>query len=88
MPPQAQFCQNMDCPARGQMGKGNIPVHSKQDERYRCKVCGRTFTAGKGTAFFGLKKEAGLVVLVSTRLAHGCPVCVNSSRHFFLEIGV
>ena len=74
MHPQEQFCQNNDCPARGRVGKGNITVHSKKDQRFRCKVCGHTFTAGKGTAFFGLKKDAGLVVIVITLLAHGCPI--------------
>lgn len=74
MHPQEQFCQNMDCPARGQIGKGNILVHSQKDQRYRCKVCGRTFTTSKGTAFFGLKKETELVVLVITLLVHGCPI--------------
>jgi len=74
MHPQEQFCQNMDCPARGQSGKGNITVHSKKDQRYRCKVCQRTFTASKGTVLFGLKKNAELVVIVVTLLAHGCPI--------------
>ena len=29
MDPQAQFCHNPDCPARGQLGLGNIRVHSR-----------------------------------------------------------
>jgi hypothetical protein len=28
MNPQDTFCPNIDCPARGQTGKGNIGVHS------------------------------------------------------------
>ena len=74
MHPQAQFCQNSDCPARGQAGQGNITVHSKKDQRYRCTVCRRTFTWRKGTALFGLKKNAELFTLVITLLAHGCPI--------------
>ncbi|HEY5728984.1 MAG TPA: hypothetical protein VIS72_02975 [Anaerolineales bacterium] len=74
MHPQEQFCQNNDCPARGQIGKGNITVHSQKDQRYRCKVCERTFTARKGTAMFGLKKDAQLFTLVITLLSHGCPI--------------
>lgn len=74
MHPQTQFCQNKDCPARGQIGKGNITVHSKKERRYRCKVCGRTFTASKGTAFFGLKTNDEIVVIVITLLSHGCPI--------------
>jgi transposase-like protein len=45
MNPQEIFCPNMDCPARGQTGKGNIHVHSQQDKRYICDVCEQTFSA-------------------------------------------
>ena len=74
MHPQEQFCQNVDCPARGQPGKGNITIHSKKAQRYRCTVCKRTFTTNQGTALFGLKKNAELFVLVITLLAYGCPI--------------
>ncbi len=74
MDPQAQFCHNPDCPARGQIGKGNIGVHSRQEGRYLCHVCGRTFTASKGTAFYRLRTTKEIVVIVVTLLAHGCPV--------------
>jgi len=74
MHPQGQFCHNKDCPARGQIGKGNITIHSQKDQRYRCTVCGSTFTSTKGTALFGLKKNAELFVIVITLLAYGCPV--------------
>jgi len=74
MHPQTQFCQNNDCPARGQTGKGNITVHSKKEQRYRCKVCGQTFTDSKGTMFFGMKKDSELVVIVITLLSYGCPI--------------
>ena len=74
MHPQTQFCQNKACPARGQIGKGNITVHSKKNKRYRCKVCKRTFTSSKGTMLFGLKKDTELVVIVVTLLSYGCPI--------------
>lgn len=74
MHPQVQFCQNKDCPARGQIGKGNITVHSKKNKRYRCKVCKRTFTSSKGTMLYGLKKDTELVVIVVTLLSYGCPI--------------
>jgi transposase-like protein len=74
MDPQAQFCHNPDCTARGQLGLGNISVHSRKDRRYRCSTCGRTFPATRGTPFYRLKKSADLVTLVITLLCHGCPV--------------
>ncbi len=32
-------CPNEDCPAEGQVGKGNINVHSRTEAGYRCTVC-------------------------------------------------
>jgi transposase-like protein len=74
MHPQEQFFHNKDYPARGQIGKRDIAIHSQKDHRYRCTVCGRTFTSTKGSALFGLKKNAELIVIVITLLAYGCPV--------------
>jgi transposase-like protein len=74
MNPCEQFCPNPDCKARGEVGAGNIGVHSKKERRYLCKSCGKTFSESKGTPFYYLKKGSDLVVLVVTLLAHGCPV--------------
>src|SRR5437588_3193739 len=74
MDPQSQFCHNPDCTARGQLGLGNISVHSRKDRRYRCSTCGRTFAATRDTPFYRLKKSADLVTLVITLLCHGCPI--------------
>jgi transposase-like protein len=74
MDPQSQSCHNPDCTARGQLGLGNISVHSRKERRYRCSVCGRTFAATRDTPFFRLKKSVDLVTLVITLLCHGCPV--------------
>jgi transposase-like protein len=67
------FCPNADCPATGQTGKGNIVVHSRRNQRYKCKECQKTFTATKGTPFYRLRRTTNLVVQVVTLLAHGCP---------------
>jgi transposase-like protein len=72
--PQTVFCHNPDCPARGQVGKGNIGVFSQKDRRYVCHVCGQTFSANKGTAFYRLRTAKEFIVIVITLLAHGCPV--------------
>ena len=74
MDPQQVFCPNRACPARGQTGQGNIGVHSRKEQRYRCRVCGKTFGARTGTAFYRLRTAEETVTLVVTLLAHGCPL--------------
>ena len=73
MNPQTQFCHNPDCRARGQVGQGNIRVHSQVEQHYRCTTCGHTFAATQGTPFYRLRTAADLVTLVLTLLCHGCP---------------
>src|SRR5947209_2610023 len=68
------FCPNLPCMARGQVGQGNIVIHGRQRPRYRCKTCGKTFSAKEGTMFAGLRKPTEVIVLVVTLLAYGCPV--------------
>lgn len=74
MNPQQIFCPNMECPARGQIGKGNIHVHSQKDKRYFCEVCQQTFSANKGTLFYRLRYDPTIVMYVIILLAYGCPV--------------
>ena len=71
---QAAFCPNLACEARGQVGKGNIVSHGEQRQRYKCKACGKTFSARAGTMFAGLRSETELVVIVVSLLANGCPL--------------
>jgi hypothetical protein len=33
MNPQTQFCHNPECHARGQVGQGNLRVHSRREQR-------------------------------------------------------
>jgi len=68
------FCPNLDCIARGKVGQGNIVSHGKKRARYRCKTCGKTFSAQAGTMFEGLRKPKELIVIVVTLLAYGCPI--------------
>jgi len=49
-------------------------VHSQKDRRYKCQVCGKTFSITHGTAFYRLRTWPETVTLVITLLAHGCPV--------------
>lgn len=74
MDPTQAFCPNLDCPARGQRGKGNIGIHSRKEGRFRCRQCGKTLAATKGTAWYRLRTAAEEVRIVITLLAHGCPL--------------
>jgi len=74
MNPQDVFCPNMECPARGQTGTGNIHVHSQKDKRFVCEVCQDTFTISKGTIFYRLRHDPKTVMCVIILLAYGCPV--------------
>src|SRR5256884_3173106 len=68
------FGPNMACSARGQSGKGNIVIHDRNRQRYRCKACKATFSARRGTMFEGLRKPVDLIVIVVTLLSYGCPI--------------
>lgn len=68
------FCPNIECPARGQSGRGNINVHSVKEKRCYCQVCEKTFSVSPGSIFYRLKTEPQTVILVLTLLAYGCPV--------------
>src|SRR5258708_36900185 len=74
MDTSSQFCPNLACRARGKTGEGNIAIHDRKRERYRCKICKRTFSAKRGTMFEGLRKPVVLIVIVVTLLSYGCPI--------------
>jgi transposase-like protein/IS1 family transposase len=69
-----QFCPNLECKSRGQIGHGNIVSHGQKRPRYKCKTCEKTFSANAGTAFSGLRKPTELIMLVIILLAYGCPI--------------
>ena len=68
------FCPNLECPARGEVGRGNIGVHSCKEGRYICHVCEQTFSARRGTLFYRLRTEPKTVLLVIALLVYGCPI--------------
>jgi transposase-like protein len=84
MNPSTQFCPNPACTARGKIKASNIHVHSQKQQRYRCTVCGKTFSATHGSALYGLKHERAVFVKVTTLLAYGCPVQA-AARAFDLD---
>src|SRR6266566_9291983 len=69
-----QFCPNSTCSARGKIGAGNIRMHDRKRQRYRCTRCKQTFSARRGTMLEGLRKPTELIVIVVILLAYGCPV--------------
>lgn len=73
MNPSSMFCPHGRCPMRGQVGHGNIVVHSQKERRYRCSACGHTFVERKGTPFYRLRTEEAVISVVVTLLAYGCP---------------
>lgn len=73
MDPVTICCPTLDCPARGQTGKGNMGIHSRKDKRCRCRPCGKTFAESQGTIFSRLRTPAETVTRVVTLIAHGCP---------------
>jgi transposase-like protein len=64
----------MDCPARGQIGAGNIGIHSQKRQRYACSVCTTTFSARSGTILFRRRSAEDTITRVVTLVSHGCPV--------------
>lgn len=83
MDPHERFCPNPDCPARGQVGKGNVAIHSQKQRRYRCSVCKKTFSERDGTALFRLRSDPNVIFLVLTLIAHGCPVSAITAAFGF-----
>jgi transposase-like protein len=69
-----QFCPNLECKSRGQVGQENIVGHSSKRPRYKCKACGKTFSARTGTALEGIRYSEDDYVKVITLLAFGTPI--------------
>ena len=74
MDPEKTGCPNPECPLHGQIGAGNISLHSKKEKRLLCRDCKRTFAATKGTPFYRRRYDEEAITRVVTLLAYGCPV--------------
>ena len=55
MDPTTVCCPNPVCPARGHIRQGNIRLHSRQEKRFLCTPCRKTFAATQGTVFYRLR---------------------------------
>jgi hypothetical protein len=49
-------------------------VHSREERRYRCHTCGKTFAATTETPFYWLHHAAEVLTVVVTMLSLGCPL--------------
>ena len=65
---------HLACPARGQVGQGNIGVHSRKERRYCCRVCAKTFGARTGTIFHRRRTDEALITVVIILVSWGCPL--------------
>jgi transposase-like protein len=83
MDPHDVFCPNTACPATGQIGQGNINIHSRQPKRYRCNVCQKTFGARKGTPLYRRRTPEATIVMVLTLVAYGCPIAAIEAAFGF-----
>jgi hypothetical protein len=73
MNPQLYSCQHKDCAKFGEVGANNLVIHSRKQERLKCKLCKKTFTLSKGTGFYRLRYDSKLIQIVLVLLAFGCP---------------
>jgi len=56
MDPTTVFCPNLACPARGaKSARATLVIHSRQDTRFLCTACHKTFSATPGTVFSRLR---------------------------------
>jgi transposase-like protein len=74
MDPHTHFCPNRNCPARGQVGQGNIHIPSRAERRFKCTTCGCTFAETRGTPFDRTRTAHDVIILVLTLRTHGCPI--------------
>lgn len=62
MSDRLQFCINRECLDYGVEGRGNIVGYGRRIRRFRCKTCGRVFSARKGTFFYRLRTDAAVIL--------------------------
>ena len=70
MDPTIAFCPNEHCHSRGQIGQGNIGIHSQKEQRFICHECHKTFSARTGTVLAAPEKFESKR-FCSTKRSHG-----------------
>jgi transposase-like protein len=69
MHPDMVACPNPSCSEPDRIG-----VHSRQERRYICHACKKTFAETLGTPLYGLHYPSWVVGIIVTLLAYGCPI--------------
>ena len=80
---RGQSCNNLECKFYGQIEKGNIKIHSRQENRLQCKCCLKTWVMHINEPYFGLKTEFAKVSIAKNLLDKG-----ESTRRIAREVGV
>lgn len=83
-----EFCPNEDCEVYGQVENSHIVRYGKTTagvQRYQCRVCGKSFTATKGTLFYRKQTPRTEIVEVLALLAEGIRISSISRVKGFKE---
>lgn len=82
------FCLNEACEAYGKVESPNLIKFGKTPggvQRYRCKTCGKTFTATKGTLFFKRRTPVKDILETLVLLSDGVRISAISRAKGFKE---
>jgi transposase-like protein len=79
--PVGSFCPNQDCADYGKTNTNNIIQFGKTRKgvrRYRCRTCGQTFTATRGTLFYRRRTPTKEILETLALLANGVRISAIS----------
>jgi transposase-like protein len=83
-----EFCPNEECEFYGKVKDRHIVRYGKTAagvQRYQCRICGKSFTATKGTLFYRKQTPAKEIVEVLAMLAEGMRISSISRVKGFKE---
>jgi transposase-like protein len=86
---QKQYCTNKICEAYGRIEHGNIGIHDSRKNRFRCKLCGKTWVGHYGHYSYGLKTSLPIANRAQEMIKAGLSIrnianlsCVSPSTIF------
>lgn len=69
-----QYCPNKACQFYGRKLCGNVVVHGRAYERFKCKACGKTWAASRCNGTYGLRSELWKLCSAQKMLEQGVSV--------------